>query len=59
MTCGGNGGLALWKYDYPVARAVKGEDGHMRGVAGSLSLLSNVNVATQVCDIYLLMIYNV
>lgn len=47
MTCGGNGGLALWKYDYPAQRSRKGDDGEMVGVAGTISLINNVNVASQ------------
>eukprot|EP00048_Salpingoeca_helianthica_P000847 m.44355 g.44355 ORF g.44355 m.44355 type:complete len:357 (-) comp10902_c0_seq1:169-1239(-) len=47
LTSGGNGGLALWKYDYPAQRHTKGEDGVPVGVAGTLSLVANVNVAGQ------------
>jgi hypothetical protein len=49
MTAGGNGSLNLWKYVYPAQRSVKGDDDELVGVAGSLSLLNNITIATQVC----------
>lgn len=43
LTAGGDGGLHLWKYDYPAKRTETLEDGSTRGVAGRLvSLNENV-----------------
>ena len=47
MTCGGNGGLSLWKYEYPAARSAKADDGVAAGVAGTLSMVHSSSVATQ------------
>jgi hypothetical protein len=48
MTCGGNGSLNLWKYSYPAQRAVADADGNPTGVPGTVALINNVTLATQV-----------
>ena len=48
MTAGGNGSLNLWKYNYPAQRSTKDTDGELEGVAGTVSLLNNITIATQV-----------
>jgi len=47
MTCGGNGGLNLYKYQYPTARQRQGKDNLPVGVAGSLELLNSRVVSSQ------------
>ena len=48
MTAGGNGSLNLWKYNYPAQRSTKNTDGELEGVAGTVTLLNNITIATQV-----------
>ncbi len=48
MVQGGDGTLMLYKYCYPDQRQVKDPDGVPMGVAGSMELLANRNVSTQV-----------
>eukprot|EP01137_Pigoraptor_chileana_P010640 Opistho-2@60480 len=47
LTTGGSGSLSLWKYSYPEQRSLKDEKGHAYGVAGTVSMLNSVTVATQ------------
>ncbi|KAM9365845.1 dynein axonemal assembly factor 10 [Pholidichthys leucotaenia] len=47
MTTGGAGNLHLWKYEYPAQRSKKDSGDVEVGIAGSVSLLQNVTVATQ------------
>ncbi|CAH1400146.1 unnamed protein product [Nezara viridula] len=47
MTCGGNGSLCLWQYNYPDKRWREDAEGKEVGVVGTLSLLQNVTLATQ------------
>eukprot|EP00042_Codosiga_hollandica_P025975 m.119437 g.119437 ORF g.119437 m.119437 type:complete len:356 (+) comp52054_c0_seq7:93-1160(+) len=47
MTCGGNGSLSLWKYQYPSSRVAKDADNQDVGVVGTVSLVNNVALATQ------------
>jgi len=47
MTCGGNGSLCLWKYEYPSKRFVQGSDDLFEGVAGSLQLVEETGVSSQ------------
>ncbi|KAA0176848.1 hypothetical protein FNF27_01670 [Cafeteria roenbergensis] len=46
-TTGGNGGLNLYRYSYPSKRTFKDEEGHYRGVAGSVELLNSRVLSTQ------------
>eukprot|EP00049_Salpingoeca_infusionum_P005244 m.90163 g.90163 ORF g.90163 m.90163 type:complete len:353 (-) comp12908_c0_seq2:192-1250(-) len=47
MTTGGNGSVNLWKYSYPMARSVTGDDGEQHGVAGTVKLINNAVISTQ------------
>lgn len=47
VTTGGNGGVNLYKYSYPVSRSVRDDKGHARGVMGSVELLNSRVIATQ------------
>lgn len=47
MTCGGNGGLNIYKYSYPANRVEKDSEGNMRGVLGGLELLNSRVISTQ------------
>ena len=48
MTLGGNGSLNLYKYKYPAQRRIQDEETkESRGVAGSVELLSKLEVSTQ------------
>lgn len=47
LTLGGNGGLNLYKYNYPNQRTVIDEDGSEKGVIGSLELLNSKEITTQ------------
>ena len=47
MTCGGNGSVHLWKYNYPSNRVKKDSDEIEMGVAGTISLIQNVTLTTQ------------
>ncbi|KAG8457590.1 hypothetical protein KFE25_003744 [Diacronema lutheri] len=47
MTCGGNGSLELWKYNYPAQRRAKDRDGHDKGVLGSVTQLQKTTLSTQ------------
>ena len=47
MTCGGNGGLNIYKYKYPAQRTVKDVNGIQMGVAGSVELLNAKIISTQ------------
>ena len=47
MTCGGNGGLNVYRYKYPDRRTVKDSEGRLKGVVGSVELLNARIVGTQ------------
>jgi len=47
MTCGGNGGLNVYKYINPKKRQEKDDDGKMRGKVGTCELLNSKVVSTQ------------
>jgi WD repeat-containing protein 92 len=47
MTCGGNGGLNIYRYKYPDRRTVKDSEGRLKGVVGSVELLNARIVGTQ------------
>jgi len=48
MTTGGDGGMCLWKYNYPSCRVKKDADSGLdMGVAGNVELLQNMTLATQ------------
>uniref|UniRef100_A0A0A9XW18 Dynein axonemal assembly factor 10 n=1 Tax=Lygus hesperus TaxID=30085 RepID=A0A0A9XW18_LYGHE len=47
MTCGGNGTICLWKYDYPASRSKKDASGDNCGIMGNLELLQNSILTTQ------------
>ena len=47
MTCGGNGGLNIYKYSYPAQRSVKDANGVMKGQPGSVELLNSKVISTQ------------
>lgn len=47
MVQGGNGGLNLYKYNYPTQRSVDDGEGKKKGVIGSVELLNQQEVATQ------------
>jgi len=47
MTAGGNGGLNLYKYTYPVSRQMKDTEGRAKGVVGSVELLNARVMADQ------------
>ena len=47
MTHAGNGGLNLYKYNYPAKRSIKDEQGLDKGIPGTLTLLNEMVVSTQ------------
>lgn len=47
VTCGGDGVLALYKYNYPSQRAIKDGEGRPKGVVGTLEMLNNQTLTTQ------------
>jgi WD40 repeat protein len=47
MTCGGNGGLNLYRYIYPHSRVKQHSDNHPMGVAGEVELLNSRVISTQ------------
>jgi len=47
VTLGGNGSIALWKYNYPKERTKQDADGVEMGVAGTLDQVNNVVLGTQ------------
>jgi WD40 repeat protein len=47
MTCGGNGGLNVYRYAYPSKRQTKDKDGLLKGVVGEAELLNARMVSTQ------------
>ncbi len=47
VTLGGNGGLNLYKYNYPGQRSVKDMDGNERGIIGKTEMLNNKDVCQQ------------
>ncbi|KAH3859315.1 dynein axonemal assembly factor 10-like [Dreissena polymorpha] len=47
MTCGGNGTVNLWKYNYPASRVMQDSDKVDMGVAGTLQLVQNTVLSTQ------------
>jgi WD40 repeat protein len=47
MTCGGNGGLNIYKYSYPSQRSIKDANGVMKGQPGSVELLNSKVISTQ------------
>lgn len=46
-TCGGNGGISLWKYKYPAQRVVKDDAGVASGVAGTLAFIASTGMTSQ------------
>jgi hypothetical protein len=44
---GGNGSLNLYRYLYPMQRALKDSDGNERGVAGKVEMLNQRDVCQQ------------
>ncbi|OXU30310.1 hypothetical protein TSAR_015426 [Trichomalopsis sarcophagae] len=47
VTCGGNGSICLWKYNYPEKRHLTDSEGIEEGVVGSLKLLQNNTLSSQ------------
>jgi hypothetical protein len=47
LTSGGNGGLNLYRYNYPAARSERDGEGHPRGKMGGVELLNARIVSTQ------------
>ena len=47
MSGGGNGGLNIYKYSYPVSRTMEGKDGLPIGVLGSVELLNSKVISSQ------------
>jgi len=47
MTTGGNGGMCLWKYNYPSCRVKKDDNDLEVGVPGTVSSLQNMTLASQ------------
>ncbi len=47
MTHAGNGGLNLYKYNYPAKRVIKDEQNLDKGVPGTLTLLNENMISTQ------------
>lgn len=47
VSLGGNGGINLYKYNYPNQRSVKDENDIEKGVIGSLDLLNSKEITTQ------------
>ncbi|XP_064622862.1 dynein axonemal assembly factor 10-like [Lineus longissimus] len=47
MTLGGNGSLALWKYEYPAKRVVKDKEDREMGAAGTINFVQNMTLSTQ------------
>ncbi len=47
VTQGGNGGLNLYKYNYPAKRSIKDEQNLDKGVPGTLTLLNERMISTQ------------
>lgn len=47
LSLGGNGGMNLYKYNYPDQRTVKDENGLEKGVIGSLEILNSKEITTQ------------
>ncbi|KAJ8674293.1 hypothetical protein QAD02_005555 [Eretmocerus hayati] len=47
VTCGGNGSICLWKYNYPEKRRIADSDGIEEGVIGSLTQLQNNSLSSQ------------
>jgi len=47
MTCGGNGGMNIYRYVYPEKRTAKDSEGRLKGAMGSVELLNARVVGTQ------------
>lgn len=47
VSCGGNGSINLYKYNYPNQRSVTDDNGVAKGVIGTLTLLNSKDVTTQ------------
>eukprot|EP00164_Ancoracysta_twista_P004417 GFYU01005962.1.p1 GENE.GFYU01005962.1~~GFYU01005962.1.p1 ORF type:complete len:380 (-),score=92.11 GFYU01005962.1:250-1326(-) len=47
MTCGGNGSLNLWKYNYPSQRSVLDEKNQAFGIIGNVEMIQEKNLSTQ------------
>lgn len=47
MTCGGNGGLNIYRYSYPSKRTAKDKDGLLKGVIGEVELLNSRIISSQ------------
>ena len=47
VTTGGNGGLNLYKYNYPASRQAKDGEGRPKGVPGTVELLNSKVISTQ------------
>ncbi|KAL1140366.1 hypothetical protein AAG570_000298 [Ranatra chinensis] len=47
VTCGGNGSICLWKYEYPLKRVKDDLEGEKVGVMGNVQLLQNSTLTSQ------------
>jgi len=47
MTCGGNGGLNVYRYSYPSKRTAKDPEGRLKGVPGTVELMNSRVIGTQ------------
>lgn len=47
VSLGGNGGMNLYKYNYPETRVLKDENGLEKGVIGSIDKLNSKEITTQ------------
>lgn len=47
VTCGGNGGLNVYKYHYPTSRSIIHNDNLPIGVIGSVELLNSKVISSQ------------
>lgn len=47
MTCGGNGALNMYQYQYPDQRKIKDEQGLDKGVMGTVKLLNSKKISDQ------------
>ena len=47
VSLGGNGGMNLYKYNYPNERVVKDDNGVDKGIIGNLEILNSKEITTQ------------
>ncbi|XP_055334847.1 dynein axonemal assembly factor 10-like isoform X2 [Paramacrobiotus metropolitanus] len=47
MTCGGEGSLSLWKYNYPTNRTREDSEGKSIGVVGDIQLMQDLKLGSQ------------